>query len=446
MFPSAQFRATAGVALSFGLALAIAVPAHAEKGNTITVGSCPGAQFPTIQQGVDAASPGGTVLVCPGVYPEQVTITKSLTVEGIQVNTMDAAIIVPPSGGVVPNAASLSSGNPIDAQVLAHDASKINLNNLAVDGTGNLIAGCAPNLIGILYQNASGKINNVAARHQKLVPASLNGCQSGLGIFVQSGTEPGVTPGSQVLVNNSSVHDYQKNGITGNEIGTQLTVENSSVVGQGATTGAAENGIQIGFGATGSINDNFVSDDVWEPDMASDPGDAAAGILVFSATSVDVGQNVVSNTQFGIALVGDPLDGAATNNRVMNNTVSATHIFDAIDGCGNNNKISSNTIMSAQESGIHLDGTCGGSGNNNQVNNNSINEACVGVLAGSTTSGNNVNNSNQYFNVVNTTAAGDTATCTPPQSPDTTSTGGGFAMAHLASSVSSSRAKVVPLR
>jgi len=138
MSRSAQFRVAAGVCLSLGLALAM--PAHADKNQSITVGTCPGAQFPTIQQGVDAAPSGGTVLVCPGIYPEQVTISKPLTVAGIQVSTMDAAIIVPPAAGVAANTASLASGNPIAAQVLVHDATRVNLTNLAVDGTGNLIS------------------------------------------------------------------------------------------------------------------------------------------------------------------------------------------------------------------------------------------------------------------------------------------------------------------
>jgi hypothetical protein len=38
---------------------------------------CPHADFTTIQAAVTAADPGSTILVCRGVYPEQVTITKN---------------------------------------------------------------------------------------------------------------------------------------------------------------------------------------------------------------------------------------------------------------------------------------------------------------------------------------------------------------------------------
>ena len=44
--------------------------------------SCRSARFRTIQPAVNAARPGGTVVVCQGTYHEQVVITKPLALEG----------------------------------------------------------------------------------------------------------------------------------------------------------------------------------------------------------------------------------------------------------------------------------------------------------------------------------------------------------------------------
>jgi len=59
----------------------IAVPTSLHAA-TLYVGSCGGPNKPTIQAAVNASSPGDTVLVCPGTYPEQVTITKDLILQG----------------------------------------------------------------------------------------------------------------------------------------------------------------------------------------------------------------------------------------------------------------------------------------------------------------------------------------------------------------------------
>jgi hypothetical protein len=96
-----------------------------------------------------------------------------------------------------------------------------------------------------------------------------------------------------VTVQDSTVRDYQKNGITA--IGTDIAVQISgnTIRGQGPTNGAAENGIQVGAGASGTIVNNQVIDNVWAPDTINDPADAATGILIFAASSVTVMGNTV---------------------------------------------------------------------------------------------------------------------------------------------------------
>jgi nitrous oxidase accessory protein NosD len=133
------------------------------------------------------------------------------------------------------------------------------------------------------------------------------------------------------------VQNYQKNGITGNEVGTSLTATGNSIIGQGPTTGAAENSIQIGFGATGTIKNNIVGDDVWSPDVFGDTGNAAAGILVYASSGVTTSGNLVNNTQFGIAYVSDPTLGTADGGTIVSNKISATHLYDGIDVCSNSN-------------------------------------------------------------------------------------------------------------
>ena len=132
-------------------------------------------------------------------------------------------MLIRPGVLTVPNTTSFATGNPIAAIVLVKEAKGVTLTNLTVDGADNVLGGCGPNLVGIFYRNASGKVEADAVRNIRLGPASANlgGCQSGIGIFAQSGTGPG-SP-SKLTVIGSTVHDYQKTGIVGNEAGTELT-------------------------------------------------------------------------------------------------------------------------------------------------------------------------------------------------------------------------------
>jgi parallel beta-helix repeat protein len=327
-----------------------------------------------------------------------------LIITGVQAGTADAPVVTSPAGGVLQNAPSLTGSNPIAAQIWVHDVTLlVNISNLTVDGANNQISGCAPNLVGILYQNASGAVTHVATRNQILSPSSLNGCQSGTGILVQSGSGTG-GPGpftSTITVSNSTVHSFQKNGIAGQATGTTLTATGNTVLGQGPTTGAAENGIEIAFGATGKITGNSVSDFVFSPGSVG-----ASGILLFDSGHVTITGNTVANTQGGIAIA----ETAPTNadfNTVTGNKIFGTHLFDGIDLCSDNNTVKSNIVNSSDQSGIHIDSGCTSGNTGNVVTGNTINEACAGILTGATP-GSNTFSPDTFFNVGTTVLAGDT--------------------------------------
>ena len=164
----------------------------------------------------------------------------------------------------------------------------VHLNFLSVDGSNNQISGtCAIDLVGIYYQNASGTISQISARNQELTP-DLFGCQDGLAIYVESGYGTG---GSAVVtIQNSSVHDYDKNGITADGSGTVATITGNYVVGIGATTLIAQNGIQVSDGANGSVKNNTVTDDVYISPEGG-PYYSASGILLYDSGGTERDQS-----------------------------------------------------------------------------------------------------------------------------------------------------------
>jgi hypothetical protein len=264
---------------------------------------------------------------------------------------------------------STFSGASLAPIILVKDTTDVDIRDVIVDGANNDITACSPDFIGILYQNASGEVARVAVRNVKL-STTLNGCQSGSAILIQSGGGTSV-----VGVKSSSIHDYQKNGITANEVGTQVQIEDNVVTGVGPTTGAAQNGIQIGFGAGGSITKNTVANHIWSPcvSLASCDVTFAVDILVFESDGVSVERNVAGISQRGIDIV-------ANHAHVVQNQVFETLTLDGIKLAGNDNAATDNSITHSDRAGVFIDG------NNNSVRRNRINEAAFGVLkvAGST--------------------------------------------------------------
>jgi hypothetical protein len=383
-----------------------------------TVGLCPGPGFhyTTIGEALLHTSVGGTVGICPGTYPEQVLVNFAVTLKGVAAAGADAAVIVPPVGGLVQNTTDVDTGNPIAAQILVQSTSAVSISNVTVDGTGNGIAACSPDIQGILFQNASGTLDHVAVRNQTPAPAD-GGCQIGEGIYVQ--TAAGFT--SSLTVENSSVHNYNKNGITGNDTNTTLIATGNYVQGAGVVPsgGAAQNGIQLGFGATGKINSNTVIDNIYGDATVA----ASADILLYDTaedTGITVNSNTVGNSQLPIALytLGDDGGNLGDGVYVMGNKVFGTSVYDAIDVCTNGNIVTGNTIFNSAESGVHLDASCGAyfggsTGNNNTATGNTILEsACAGILADTGTSGNTTTPDTYY--TVPFTITSSTSSCTIP--------------------------------
>lgn len=401
------------------------------------------ASYPTISQAVSSVPSSSTIFVCPGTYPEQVVITKSLTIEGVSASGLSGAsavgannpVITSPSGGVIVNATDPLSGQPIAAQVLVQTPAaslgtpiKVTLEYLAIDGSNNQLSGCATNLVGIYYQNASGTINQDVTRFQELDQSDF-GCQDGLAIFVETGTGGS----SVVTIENNSVHDYDKNGITVVGSDAVATITGNYVVGIGATSLIAQNGIQVSNGANGSVKGNTVTDDNYiNPPDCGPNCYGSSGILIWDSGATGsapftISSNTVVNTQLAIVTYGDNSGTAdwntVTSNKIMSTEAAGIYLDDGIDLCSNYNTATSNLVYNSSGSGIHLDSQCsetsGQSGQHSTVQSNTVNEACAGVLLG-TFNDNTVGGTgklNTFFNVVETTYSGDSCPAGSPSAP-----------------------------
>jgi hypothetical protein len=374
----ANFSTIGKISFVFALALVLPRAGRPAGGARLVVANnkveCPNAGFTRIQDAIDAASPGDHIRICKGTYVEQITIRKALDIDA------DSGAVLMPNA-MKQNTTSLFDGAPIATAILVADTTDVSISGLTVDGANNGISECTPDLEGITFQNASGNVERAAIRKFKL-GAGLGGCQSGTGFFVQSGSGKI----SKVEIEDCTVHEFQKNGITANEIGTTAFIRRNVVTGIGPTPAIAQNGIQIGFGAGGAIAKNVVTNNLYSACSAVATCTAVAtNILVAQSDGVEVSGNRAGISQVAIFVDGN---GAA----VERNETFATSVFDGIRVEGNQAEVRRNRVFNGAESGIFV------MGNNNVLEDNVITEAAIGILK-ETGSAGNVIAMNRFFDV-----------------------------------------------
>jgi pectin methylesterase-like acyl-CoA thioesterase len=82
------------------LTMTVVLAAHPTLAASYAVGTCKPTlpSFANISAAVSSVPPSSTVLVCPGTYKEQVTISQPLTLQGITSANSARAVIAVPDG------------------------------------------------------------------------------------------------------------------------------------------------------------------------------------------------------------------------------------------------------------------------------------------------------------------------------------------------------------
>lgn len=337
--------------------------------------------FSTIQAAINASPQGGTVLVCPGVYQEQISIFHPITIKGIDNNGSNFALITMPPGGE-------------SAQVFVQ-ATGVNLSDLTIDGTNNGGV-CGEGPYGIWYNDSSGTINHVAVRNE--TPTSNPSCFDGDGVVVTAASGNATS----LTIENSTIHSFQGNGVLAQGVNVNVTLKNNTIGGN--NPGPAGNGVFFTSGASGTITGNSIANVV---EAVSYPNQFSAGfgIGIQCSDGLIVSGNNIADTQVGIWIYGTSscTGGSGNSNTISRNTISQTHIFDAIYVCGNYNLVQNNTINGTSEGAINIDNSCnpGTAGYFNNFSSNTVNEACMTALVNPALAGQNTIGSNNAFNDIN---------------------------------------------
>lgn len=381
--PSSSVRTITRFLFIAFAALFLAASASAQ---TAAVGTCRPTliHFDNLDDAVHGIPVGGTILVCPGTYAEQVNITYSLTLRGITDGNNGLPLIVPPVGGLRQNAtglnlpASFNRNAALGAQIFVNGGATANISNIALDATGSLLTDCSLNPVGILYQDASGVVSHVSVKNE-ISPCQFgNGTPNpqGNGVTAQS---DGVFPAA-VTVENSSFDNIGLNTLEANGPragGVTFIAKGNTIVGPGNTQG---NGVYTSF-VDATTNNNSISN-------ALHNGEATAffGIIGECDNTFTASNNRVSNASVGTDIVNStafcataPGGYSITGNAVFNSQLNG------IEACGASNAIQGNTINDSGQGGVVLDDLIFSSACGTQavtVISNTINRACAAVLQG----------------------------------------------------------------
>jgi len=237
--------------------------------------------FDNIQDGVDNVCDGGTVNVYTGTYTEQVHITKSLSLLGIALSPKP--VITAPPAATRTTYTIPESSRTFDPIVFADGGSgtiSITIDNFEIDGNND---GGSNTFCGILCRQTTGTISNNDLH-------SLRGTgQETMGIIIYGAS-------SIMTISGNTVIDFTRNGITGidgqhNIMGNTVTADGPLPMGNWA-----QNGIQMGYGAVGSIIGNTVTGC-----SIINPSWAASGILpVITAGTIQIDNNIISENEVGV--------------------------------------------------------------------------------------------------------------------------------------------------
>ena len=337
----------------------------------------------------EAPTTGATIHVGAGTFTQPLSITHSLNIVGTVQNGVRVTVINPTTTvadtdsnyGITPP----TLPTPIGALVDVTNGAVVDLSNLNVNGSGasSGIGGCGPTFVGVYYHDASGSVSDVTIRGVEL-SQTLFGCQSGLAAYVA--TDASSPNPSNVTFSAVVVKAYQKNGITCNFPQTSCTVSGATVTGSGPNGQIAQNGVQIAFGASGSVTGSTITANSYTGGGAQNQ---ATGILVYDTGATSVIGNTLSANDVDI-FAGADSGAVAGAWQVEGNTTSGAtdNVPSGTSGNGEGNQygdgiqlsgatsstnpltVTENTSSGNFEYGIGLYGVVGATVRNNTTNAN----------------------------------------------------------------------------
>ncbi len=331
-----SIRALSAIAIAF---VVVGLQAGKAEARTVVVGSDATCQdsikerYATIQAAVNASAIGGTVLVCPGTYPEQVVLSMPLIIKGVNnpASNGSSAVVTVPAAGLAPNA---SNGNVAQIVVQGFTGGQAQIVNLIVDGSGG---GCSQgptsgikllNVGDATWTSSAGVVSGVVVRNEcgDAVNAENSFITVQNSIMHDVGLNGITTNGGDTLINNNTMHNI-------NIWGVSVTAGVNSVVSNNVL--ASQRGINVDGGSTGvQVTTNTIG-----------PYTGTA-ILAQYSSGLNIKSNKVHGAYAGVWLY------QVSGSMVMSNTLSNLYGFGIVDEASHAGNTIQNNVLTEMPKGI----------------------------------------------------------------------------------------------
>jgi nitrous oxidase accessory protein len=336
--------------------LAILLQARGAGAATLTVDDSGGADYTRIQDAINNANTGDTILVYSGTYYENVDVNKELILRGLD------------NGGGKPLVDGYNTGRNWFAITLT--AGRSTLEGFA---TTNTTGQSWPNA-GIILNSNDNIIKNSTSYNNVI------------GIF------------SHAFGNNT----LNNNNVRDNNYGIYVDSSSNTLIGNNISDNAMS-GIYVSYSSSNLLSGNNISNN------------AEAGIYFYSSSNNILKNNNASNNNYGIYLGGSSNNILSSNNASKNNygiylrvpnsnntlsdNIALNNNYYGISLLDSSYNLLSNNIASNNSIGINLDSSLSPSYSNlingNKVSNNSVGIRLVNSANNNTLKSNTVSNNNE---------------------------------------------------
>jgi hypothetical protein len=273
-----------------GAASASAATLYVSNAAPVVVGgrSCAQPDYSSVQAAIESG-PNAKISVCPGTYAEELTITGPVKLtDASGAGTATIALPAEPAPSTT-SCDKLSGLEQIDAVSICTTGT-VSITGLDIDAVVPLKT-CAMGFNGIFVAGGGTlKATDMVVDGAGSSLSGYKGCQHGIAVAVGLKTPAEV---GHAMLKDVDVFGYEKNGPTARGVGSTLAVTGSTITGEGATPYIAQNGIEVAYGAQGSVKSSTISGNECNVASCGASGEQASGALFYGAAS---GSSVTGST------------------------------------------------------------------------------------------------------------------------------------------------------